>query len=68
MKIAIPDHEWSLFQEMSTKRFIQIPQELAANVALAKFRKHKRGPKKPRPIRTQNSKQPHVSTARLLKG
>ncbi len=29
MMIAIPEHEWSLFQEMSTKRFIRILQELA---------------------------------------
>jgi hypothetical protein len=68
MMIAIPEDQWSLFQQMSTKRFIQILQELAGKVDLAKFRKHKRGPKKPRQKRTQNSKQPHVSTARLLKG
>jgi hypothetical protein len=68
MMIAIPEYEWCLFEEMSTKRFAQILQQLAGKVDLAKFRKHKRGPKKPRPKRTQNSKQPHVSTARLLKG
>ena len=68
MMIAIPEDQWCLFQEMSTERFIQILQQLARNVDLAKFRKHKRGPKKPRQKRTQNSKQPHVSTARLLKG
>ena len=68
MMIAIPEHEWRLFQEMSTPRFIQILHELAGKVDLAKFRKHKRGPKKPRQKRTQNAKQPHVSTAKLLKG
>jgi hypothetical protein len=68
MMIALPEHEWRLFREMSTERFIQTLQQLARNVDLAKFRKHKRGPKKPTPKRTQNSKQPHVSTARLLKG
>ncbi|MEJ2327352.1 MAG: transposase [Chromatiaceae bacterium] len=68
MMIAIPEDEWRLFREMSTERFIQTLQQLARNVDLAKFRKHKRGPKKPTPKRTQNSKQPHVSTARLLKG
>lgn len=68
MMIALPEDEWRLFREMSTERFIQTLQQLARNVDLAKFRKHKRGPKKPTPKRTQNSKQPHVSTARLLKG
>jgi hypothetical protein len=68
MIIAIPEDEWSRFQRMSTERFIQTLQQLAAKVDLAKFRKHKRRPKKPRQRPTQNSKQPHVSTARLLKG
>jgi hypothetical protein len=68
MMIAIPEHEWRVFQQMSTERFIQILQQLAGKVDLAKFRKHKRGPKKPRQARTQDSKRPHVSTARLLKG
>jgi hypothetical protein len=68
MIIAIPEDEWNRFQRMNTERFIQTLQQLAAKVDLAKFQKHKRGPKKPRQKRTQNSKQPHVSTARLLKG
>jgi len=68
MMIAIPDEEWRIFRKMSTKRFIQILQQLAGKVDLAKFRKHKRGPKKPRQERTRNPKQPHVSTAKLLKG
>ena len=68
MMIAIPENKWRIFQEMSTERFIQILQQLASKVDLAKFRKHKRGPKKPRQERTRNPKQPHVSTARLLKG
>jgi hypothetical protein len=67
MMIAIPEDEWRIFQTMSTKRFIRILQQLVGKVDLAKFRKHKRGPKKPRQKRTHNSKQPHVSTARLLK-
>jgi hypothetical protein len=68
MMIAIPEDEWRLFQHMSTERFVRILQQLAGKVDLAKFRKHKRGPKKPRQKRTQNPKQPHVSTAKLLKG
>jgi len=68
MMIAVPENEWFIFQAMSTKRFIRVLQHLAGKVDLTKFRKHKRGPKKPRQKRTQNPKQPHVSTAKLLKG
>jgi hypothetical protein len=68
MMIAIPENEWRLFQHISTERFIDILQQLASNVDLSKFQKHNRGPKKPKQKRTQNSKQPHVSTARLLQG
>ncbi len=53
MMIVIPECEWSLFQEMSTKRFAQILQQLAGKVDLAKFRKHKRGPKKPSSLMCQ---------------
>lgn len=67
MMIAIPNDEWRIFQDMSSKGFIEILQQLASNADLAKFRKHKRGLKKPRQKRTQDSKQPHVSTAKLLK-
>jgi hypothetical protein len=41
MMIAIAEEEWCLFQEMSTQRFIQTLQQLARNVDLAKFRKHR---------------------------
>jgi hypothetical protein len=68
MMIAVPENEWFIFQAMSTKHFIRVLQHLAGKVDLTKFRKHKRGPKKPRQKRTQNPKQPHVSTAKLLKG
>ena len=40
--------------------------QLAQAVDLAKYRKHPRGPKKPKPKRTAHAGQPHVSTAKLL--
>ncbi len=67
MMIAIPTEQWRIFQDMSSTCFIAILQQLARKVDLAKFRKHKRGPKKPGQKRTHNPKQPHVSTAKLLK-
>jgi len=67
MMIAVPHEEWSIFQTMSTDTYIRTLQQLAHNVNLAKFKKHKRGPKKPRPTQSRDSKRPHVSTAKLLK-
>ena len=68
MMIAIPEQEWVVFQTMSTAEFVQIVLQLAANVDLAKFKKSRRGPKKPAPKRDRYSNHPHVSTARLLQG
>ena len=68
MMIAIPEEEWFVFQLMSMNEFIHTLQQLANNVNLSKFKKHKRGPKKAKAKRSRNSNQPHVSTAKLLKG
>jgi len=68
MMIAIPEKEWNIFQRMSTQAFIHTLCELANKVNLAKFKKHRRGPKKPKPKPAPDPSHPHVSTARLLKG
>jgi hypothetical protein len=68
MTIAIPDEHWVIFQRMNAQTFARTLAQLANNVNLAKFQKHKRGPKKPKPKPTHYSDQPHVSTAKLLKG
>jgi hypothetical protein len=67
MMISIPDEHWVIFQAMSAYTFARTLQQLADKVNLAKFKKHKRGVKKPRAKRTRNANQPHVSTAKLLK-
>ena len=67
MMIAVPEQEWHIFQTMSVETFTHTLEQLANKVNLAKFKKHKRGPKKPRAKRNHDSKQPHVSTARLIK-
>jgi hypothetical protein len=68
MMIAVPEDQWSTFQQMSAETFTRTLQQLANKVNLAKFKKHKRGPKKPRSKPTRHPDQPHVSTAKLLKG
>jgi Transposase DDE domain len=67
MMIAVPEQEWLIFQSMSTGTFTDTLLQLANKVNLAKFKKHKRGQKKPSAKRKHDSKQPHVSTARLIK-
>ena len=67
MMIAVPQQEWVIFDRMSMETFAHTLQQLANKVNLAKFKKHKRGPKKARSKPNQNSNQPHVSTAKLLK-
>ena len=60
MMIAIPEEEWTFFQTMSLNVFTRTLQQLASKVNLAKFKKHKRGPKKIKPKRTYDTKMPHV--------
>ena len=59
MMIAIPPPEWQVFRQLT------VP-ELAGKVRLAQFRKHPRGPKKPRPPRQFDPKHPPQATAKLL--
>lgn len=66
MMIAIPDEDWTVFQQMETSEIVAVLKMLARNVHLPAFRKHPRGPKKPRPKRISSKKTPHVSTARII--
>lgn len=66
--IAVPEAEWTVFYSMSTATFAQTLKRLTNKVNLAKFKRHKRRPRKPRAKPTRDPSQPHVSTAKLLKG
>jgi hypothetical protein len=68
MMIAIPEEEWVVFQNLGAKELGRTLRNLAERVRLSKYRKHPRGPKKPRPKRKSEEKSNHVSTARLLEG
>jgi hypothetical protein len=68
MMIAVPEGQWGIFLSMSAETFNRTLLQLADKVNLAKFKKHKRGPKKPQSKRSHDSSRPHVSTARILKG
>ena len=66
MMIAIPEDEWVVFAGLTPLAMGQVLRGLAARVWLAKFRKHRRGPKRPQPKRASGAKVSHVSTAKLL--
>ena len=66
MMIAIPPPEWQVFRHLTVPELAEVLIELAGKVRLAKFRKHPRGPKKPRPPRQFDPKHPHQATAKLL--
>lgn len=67
MDIAIPEEAWQEFQTMPVRKLGQALQRMAQSVDLIRFRKHKRGPKKPRPKQTSGTGSTHIATARLLK-
>jgi len=45
MMIAIPDEDWTVFQQMETSEIVAVLKMLARNVHLPAFRKHPQGPK-----------------------
>jgi len=66
MMIAIPPGRWQIFRELTDAQFAKLLKELAAKIDLRRFRKHRRGPKKPPPKKSSGAKIKHVSTARVL--
>jgi IS4 transposase len=66
MMIALPEENWQVFQTMTTKQFALVLKEIAAHADLARYRKSRRGPKKPPPKRIKHSKGGHVSTHKIL--
>ncbi len=66
MMIAIPPPEWQCFQDLSRSQLAELLVELAQHIRLSAFRKHRRGPKKPRAKPKYDPKRPHVATAKLI--
>ncbi len=66
MMMAIPPPEWPFFQDLSRPRLAELLVELAQKIRLSAFRKHRRGPKKPRSKPKYDPKRPHVSTAKVI--
>jgi IS4 transposase len=67
MMIAIPEDEWVVFRDLIPGELAEVLVRLARSVPLPKFRRHPRGPKKPKPKKQSGAKVKHVATARILK-
>jgi IS4 transposase len=66
MMIALPPRRWQIFRKLTDAQFAKLLKELAAKINLRRFRKHRRGPKRPPPKKSSGAKIKHVSTARIL--
>jgi IS4 transposase len=68
MMIALPPAGWRIFRGMGPRELAETLRELARGVRLSALVKAPTRAKKPRPARKYDPTQPHVSTARVLKG
>ena len=66
MMIAIPEDEWVEFRDLSPAELGGVLVGLARAVRLAEYRKHPRGPKKPKPKKASGAKIKHVATSKIL--
>jgi IS4 transposase len=67
MMIAVPPRVWTkTFGQLSSRSLAFTLRQIASHVNPARFRKNKRGPKKPPPPRSGGIREKHVSTDRLL--
>jgi hypothetical protein len=66
MMIAVPAPHWDIFRRLDVDAFATLLRELAGRIDWRRFRKHPRGPKKPRPKQVSGAKVHHVATARIL--
>lgn len=67
MLIAVPALQWKRrFGNLTPSELAKVLLHLARKVRPDRFRKHTRGPKKPRPKRVSGARDHHVSTARML--
>jgi IS4 transposase len=67
MMIAIPEDEWAVFHDLPPVELAEVLVRLARAVPLRRFRRHPRGPKKPKPKKQSGAKIKHVATAKILK-
>jgi hypothetical protein len=66
MMIAVPPTEWSFLEGRTASQVAGLLSELAAEVAVERMLRSRRGPKKPRAAKSSGSRVHHVATKKLL--
>jgi hypothetical protein len=66
MMIALPPSKWVKFQKLSIEELAKLLCEIAENVKPDRYRKARRGPKKPPTPKARYKNGGHVSTQRLI--
>jgi IS4 transposase len=66
MMVAIPPEHWTPFATMSLKEFVNHLKSLAMRVKITRYRKYRRGPKKPPTPRDKYHNGGHASTFKIL--
>jgi hypothetical protein len=66
MEIAIDKSRWQRYAQMSLAEYVTFLKSVARRANLRRYRKHRRGPKRPAPKRASGKRRAHVSTYRLL--
>jgi IS4 transposase len=66
LDLVLNPSDWTkAYADLTVEQLAQALERIAAGVNLSRYRKHKRGPKKPPPNMSKKGR-PHVSTARVL--
>ena len=68
MMVAIPARCWEVFATMSDGELAAALREMAGHVSLRRYRKTRRGPKKPPPQRRRYKNGEHIATSRVIAG
>ena len=66
MMIAAPPERWSFVGSGAVARVAELLNELAAGVPVERMLRSRRGPKKPKQVRSSGSRVHHVATKKLL--
>lgn len=66
MMVALPPRRWAVFRRLDAPHLAQVLRQVARYADPARYRKARRGPKKPPPPREKYQNGGHVSTHKLL--
>lgn len=66
MTIAVEADAWEVFARMPVQEFATSLQKIASHMRLARYRKHKRGPKKQKTTKKPYVNGEHLSTAAII--